>query len=262
MRIYHTIIILLVILTVAGVSWWMFANPLHFALPIDDRPPKSINHDTDTDTDTTTTQPAGALSDATTTTFSNDTESVSVTFATDQALFTGLGYADVLLTRVRAASGERYESTDPALTVWNQGNEVTVYENDESIFTGTTATEKDNTSTTPLTAHTWVWSETVMNNGDVITPNETEAFTLTFTDDGRLSGTTDCNNFNGQYKVVDTTLDLGPLAMTKKACPESQDQDFIDMVTEADSIYFDENNHLVLLLPVDSGSVIFRPANE
>lgn len=110
-----------------------------------------------------------------------------------------------------------------------------------------------------LTTETWVWQETLMNNGDVTTPAEADAFTLTFTEDGQVSGTTDCNSLNGQYELNDTSISMGPFAMTKMYCEGSQEHVFVEALTEASSVFFDEADNLVLLLPYDSGSVVFAP---
>jgi heat shock protein HslJ len=42
---------------------------------------------------------------------------------------------------------------------------------------------------------------------------------VTFTADGRAHGSGGCNNFSGEYALAGETLDLGPLARTKKGCP-------------------------------------------
>lgn len=42
--------------------------------------------------------------------------------------------------------------------------------------------------------------------------------TLTFGEDGRVSGSTNCNGFSGTYTVDGSKLTLGALAMTRRAC--------------------------------------------
>lgn len=108
-----------------------------------------------------------------------------------------------------------------------------------------------------LASSIWVWQETIMSNGDETTPNNTDTFTLDFSLDGSVSGTTDCNSFNGSYQLNETEISFGDMTMTRMYCEGSQEQEFIDMVTRSNSIYFDENGDLALLLPYDSGSVIF-----
>jgi heat shock protein HslJ len=46
--------------------------------------------------------------------------------------------------------------------------------------------------------------------------------TVRFADDGTVSGDTGCNTFSGGYTADGQTLDVGPLASTRRACsPES-----------------------------------------
>lgn len=249
-----------IFLLIIGGLWWVMQTP-NTSVPESEEVPVVEN-----DVSTGETQPADSMQNAETVSFSNDETSISVTFTPEQALLTGLGYADVSLTAVPAASGARYESNDPPLTVWNKGTEVTVYQDETEIFVGTTepvsedsgATQSANTLNL-LTAKTWVWQETQMNNGDITIPADTDAFTVTFTANGQVSGTTDCNSLSGEYELNDTSISMGPFAMTKMYCEDSQEQEFVDDLTEADMVFFDEDDNLVLLLPYDSGSVIFAP---
>ncbi len=41
-----------------------------------------------------------------------------------------------------------------------------------------------------------------------------------FTEDGKLSGSAGCNNYNASYQVDGDSLTIGPVASTKMACPE------------------------------------------
>lgn len=102
----------------------------------------------------------------------------------------------------------------------------------------------------------WVWDRTVMNDDTTIIPAVNDAFTLTF-DGQKVYGTTDCNNFNGEYFLNGyNSISFGPMAQTMMFCENSQESAFLKNVTDSNSVYFDEGN-LVLLLPYDSGSVIF-----
>lgn len=110
-----------------------------------------------------------------------------------------------------------------------------------------------------LTAHTWVWEGTVMNNDSIVTPNEKDAFTIRFTSDGRVSGTTDCNSFFGDAVIgSDQSISFGPLGATKKFCRGSQESDFMGALSKVGGYVFDANGNLVLLLKYDSGLVHFK----
>ena len=154
------------------------------------------------------------------------------------------------------------------LTVWllqsgSEGNGVVLVNGTDMFPEEIEFPEEFITSptTTPppaeLTSGTWVWERTVMNDDTIIEPAQPEAFTLTFTQDGMLYGSTDCNGFSGSYELDGTELTSGPFAMTMMFCEGSQETEFINMVDTAQFIFFTEEGNLVLLLPYDSGSVIF-----
>lgn len=71
-------------------------------------------------------------------------QSISVAYVQDQAVLDGVSYEGLSLTQTESASGARYLSADGRVAVWNKGDMVTVYENDEPIFEGqaTTASEE------------------------------------------------------------------------------------------------------------------------
>ena len=62
---------------------------------------------------------------------------------------------------------------------------------------------------------------------------------LIFEKNGKLFGSTGCNNFTGSYKITDTSilLDLG--SMTKMFCPESTEQDFLKAVKQVTRYNFE-----------------------
>jgi heat shock protein HslJ len=105
---------------------------------------------------------------------------------------------------------------------------------------------------------TWTWVKTSYNNDTEITPNQPEAFTLTFTEEGMVSATTDCNAISGTYSTEGNQITFGPLAMTKKYCPNSQEQDFAKTLSETQSFFFTSKGELVFDLKFDSGSAVFE----
>jgi len=66
------------------------------------------------------------------------------------------------------------------------------------------------------------WDVQSYNNGrggvtTIITGTQLNA---TFGADGHVSGSAGCNTFNGSYTVEGSNLSIGPLATTRRACPE------------------------------------------
>jgi heat shock protein HslJ len=53
-------------------------------------------------------------------------------------------------------------------------------------------------------------------------PAEGTEATLAFGADDAVSGNAGCNTFNGQATIDGTSIDFGPLATTRMACPEAQ----------------------------------------
>jgi len=105
----------------------------------------------------------------------------------------------------------------------------------------------------------WIWDKTVMNNDTVVSPKKPGVFTLELKADGNLSGRTDCNGFFGEYKIAsDGIISVGPLASTMMYCDGSQEKVYTDAISKASRYIVDANGNLVLLLPYDSGSIIFK----
>ena len=59
------------------------------------------------------------------------------------------------------------------------------------------------------------WVVEGLNRGGVI---DNTRLTLTFGADGKVSGSTNCNRFNGTFTATATSVSFGPLAMTRRAC--------------------------------------------
>ncbi|MBU1014028.1 MAG: META domain-containing protein [Bacteroidetes bacterium] len=108
-----------------------------------------------------------------------------------------------------------------------------------------------------LFGRSWKWEKTIMNNGKSTVPNNEDAFSLFFSDDGKIFITTDCNTFSGIHKISDNKLTLGPLKSTRKFCEESQEDIFIKSLNEVDTWFINEKQQLILQLKFDSGSIIF-----
>jgi heat shock protein HslJ len=73
-----------------------------------------------------------------------------------------------------------------------------------------------------LQMKTWEWVESV-EQGEYIIPKKKGMFTLTFTNDGRVSVGTDCNSMGGSYTTQGSSLTFGPLMSTLMFCEDSQE---------------------------------------
>ncbi len=182
-------------------------------------------------------------------------ESVSVVFKEETAVLTGLGYTNLILDIQRAASGARYVHELQNLELWNRGDEVTISKDGQQIFFGNVGGQTD---VDRLTSSTWVWQATTI--GDVVTePKDATAFNLTFdATQGTISATTDCNTIFGPYTVgADNAFTFGALAMTKKFCEGSQENDFAEGLSKVTSFTFNGSGALVFEFASGTGSMLF-----
>jgi heat shock protein HslJ len=109
-----------------------------------------------------------------------------------------------------------------------------------------------------LEMKSWAWVRTQYNNDTILTPDQSDAFTLTFREDNSVVVTTDCNSVNGTYEVIDNRLEFKDMAATEMFCAGSQEQEFVSMLSNIHSYFFTSRGELVFDLKYDSGSSIFR----
>jgi len=109
----------------------------------------------------------------------------------------------------------------------------------------------------PLIEKKWNWLESTESDGRTTAPKVAGQFALTFSEDGRLSVSTDCNNGMGPYGLTqDNGLSIGPLASTLMFCFDSQETEFFNQLSRVDS-WLLQDDRLHLLLKLDSGTMTF-----
>jgi|GEM_PF-1605074 len=110
-----------------------------------------------------------------------------------------------------------------------------------------------------IQSKTWIWQKTIMNEDTVITPKKAGAFTLTLGTDGKATGKTDCNSFFASYKIgSDGVITFSGIGSTLMFCEGSQESVFTGQIAKANQYMVDASGNLVLMLPYDSGSILFR----
>jgi len=108
-----------------------------------------------------------------------------------------------------------------------------------------------------LTMKSWQWVNTSFADGRTLTP-KSDAFAVTFAADGRFSVKTDCNSMGGSYAVGGgNTLALSDMFSTKMYCEGSQETEFAQLLSDAQSFEFTSKGELRLMLKA-GGVVIFK----
>jgi heat shock protein HslJ len=107
------------------------------------------------------------------------------------------------------------------------------------------------------------WIVTGYNTGDSVdSPIADTELTATF-ENGAVSGSSGCNTYNGTYTLTGTTLAIGPLASTQKACDQpimDQETAFLTALQGATGVRTDGAN--VTLTSADgSNAVTLTPAS-
>lgn len=246
----NTLLIIALVLLVAS-TYVLFASRSHMQpSPLEESETTSTTTETQDAPDTVSGNTSNSVpqAGATTVTFVNeDDTSISIVFSEESLVLNGLGYVNTKVPQVISASGARYENSD-GLEVWNKGDEITVSKNGKVIFQGAVVNAK---GLSPQLAGTeWRLESVINEEGKRVVPQRVEIFTLAFGTDGKLSGTTDCNNFSGGYTFEDGMLTLGTVAQTLMFCEGSQEQEFITALkTGSLAVSFKNTDTLVLKIP-------------
>ena len=127
------------------------------------------------------------------------------------------------LEKTATASGARY--------VANEG--TWIHSKDGAVMASYDGQELANCQPL-LTSREWVVED--INAGGVI---DNSRATLTFSEDGKLSGDTSCNRYFGEYQLRGDRLSFIPLGTTLRLCPEAlmnQEQRFLNALQAAQQL--------------------------
>ena len=103
----------------------------------------------------------------------------------------------------------------------------------------------------------WTWLSTQTGDGGGIVPEGRERYTLEFRPGGTVNVRADCNRGSATYTRNGNALGIGPVALTRMACPaDSRDADFVKGLA-AVSTHSMVGSDLVLRFKADSGSMRF-----
>ena len=173
----------------------------------------------------------------------------------------GSEYKDIQFTHATSASGARYENSDLGLVLWEKSPDITIYKEDESIFSGRkfeVVTQEHVEKN--LLSYPWVWIKTIDDIGplaqesQIILPKKQNAFTLIFNSNKQVQGTTDCNNFSGTYSLEFNKIVFNSFMSTLMYCEGSQEQEFIQMIKNGTVLISGDE----LILETDTQTIYFK----
>ncbi len=109
-----------------------------------------------------------------------------------------------------------------------------------------------------IVGQTWVWERNIIGGDGVVPVAKPGKFTITFGTDGKVSGTTDCNGFGGDYAIgSDGVISFGSFMSTLMYCEDSQEQDFTSSLAQASRMTTDIDGNLVMILGGTSNVMVF-----
>lgn len=82
--------------------------------------------------------------------------------------------------------------------------------------------------------------------------------TISFSDEGRVYGSSGCNQFSGAAEIRGRTLDFGPLSTTRRACAEALMDQEHRVLAALDAVERYRVQGTSLVLADASGSVVLR----
>ena len=101
-----------------------------------------------------------------------------------------------------------------------------------------------------------------LQDGTRIVPDAPERYSLDFQPGGRVSVRADCNRGGGSYRLDDSALSFGPIALTKMMCPPgSRDGEFLKGLGSV-SAQGMSGGDLVLTLQGGAGSMRFTTMRQ
>jgi para-nitrobenzyl esterase len=107
---------------------------------------------------------------------------------------------------------------------------------------------------------TWRLVEFRGGDGQILEPDDRDKYTIEFRPDGSLIARIDCNRGRGTWKSAGPNqLALGPLALTRAACPPGSLHDQIVKQWSYVRSYVLKDGHLFLALMADGGIYEFEP---
>lgn len=98
-------------------------------------------------------------------------------------------------------------------------------------------------------AGTWVWQGATVGGQDVVLPSEPGAFTLTFSMNGQIAGTTDCNQYGASSQLgSDGVISISSLYSTKMFCEGAQETEYTGMLARVTRQALDPSGNLMMLV--------------
>ena len=151
------------------------------------------------------------------------------------------------------------DASHPVLTQ-GKGNEVSVLMRRASAAAPSASPATG--AARELSGTSWRLVRFQSSDDTTLTPDDRSKYTLAFGADSRISARVDCNRGSGTWKASGSQLAIGPLALTRAACPPGPLHDRFARDLGFVRSYIFRDGHLFLALMADGGIYEFEPYTE
>lgn len=140
------------------------------------------------------------------------------------------------------------ESGDMVLQLEDGGSMILANVGEAEMAGGAAADDQPEAIDVGLAGYTFQWPGFADANGDVVEVDNPEDYLLTLLPDGTFNVVADCNIGGGTYTFgEDGTLQLGPIRLTRMACPEgSRGDDFLSFLQNVSRAEVNEDGSAIL----------------
>jgi len=97
-----------------------------------------------------------------------------------------------------------------------------------------------------LIAKEWYWSETLLDSSVGIKPYNLNAFRIKFNSDLTFNSSSDCNSIGGTFEIFENKIRFKEIVRSEKYCMKSREEEYVEGLTNASEILFNEKGELIL----------------
>lgn len=188
--------------------------------------------------------------------YNRDTQ-IEVTFYKRVAHLSGKNFGNEL--KLSGSSENIYKNEKNNLTLLKKDDETIIFIGKKKVFEG--ELQKDNSykkiTKSNLVSNVWLWQNLIIKEDNSLKPKNPNIFNLSFSKNGKISATTDCADFAGEYALRGNEIVVLNLIQEKEFCDNSEGEEFIRSLYQVNSFDFDADNNLTLFLKDNSGSMSF-----
>lgn len=185
-------------------------------------------------------------------------EKVQVEFYKKVANLSGKNFGQLKLIVIPSASGVQYKNEKNNLILTQEDKSISIVIGDKNVFQGEVSENNlQGDIKADLIKNIWKWKNFIGKGEEMLQPVDSNAFSVSFLETGKITATTNCANFSGNYIAEEDKIKIESLIEDSRFCDNLEGEKFVQLLRETDSVAFDKDDNLVLFLENNNGSMAF-----